>query len=69
MKTTRTRNLFAAALSCVLVSTSAFAQGLPTTGPVESPLGKLEIKNGYALFFLTDSVYSVGFLPQQRQPM
>ena len=46
MKTTRTRNLLAAPLVCMLASTSAFAQGLPTTGTTESPLGKLEIKNG-----------------------
>jgi C4-dicarboxylate transporter len=46
MKTTQIRNLLAVALVCVLASTSAFAQGLPTTGTIESLLGKLEIKNG-----------------------
>lgn len=30
-----------------LAITSAFAEGLPTTGTIEAPLGKLEIKNGY----------------------
>jgi hypothetical protein len=47
IKITRGQNLIAAALVCVLVSTSAFAQGLPTTGTIETPIGKLEIKNGY----------------------
>jgi hypothetical protein len=35
------------ALVCAMASTSAFAQGLPTTGTVESRLGKLELKNGF----------------------
>jgi hypothetical protein len=47
MNTIRAINLIAAALACSLAFTSAFAQGLPTTGTVKSPLGPLEIKNGY----------------------
>jgi hypothetical protein len=47
MKTIYKQNLIAAAIACALASTSAFAQGLPTTGTLESPIGKLEIKNGY----------------------
>jgi hypothetical protein len=41
------RNILAAAIIGTLVSTSVFAQGLPTTGTVESRLGKLELKNGF----------------------
>jgi len=47
MKATRPLNLLAAALVGALAATSALAQGLPTTGTVKSPLGPLEIKNGY----------------------
>jgi hypothetical protein len=47
MNPTGTRNLIAAALVSVLASTSAFGEGLPTTGTVQSPIGSLEIKNGY----------------------
>jgi hypothetical protein len=47
MKTTRKQDLIAITLVCAMVSTSAFAQGLPTTGTVESRLGKLELKNGF----------------------
>ena len=47
MKTTYKQNLIAAAITCALASTSAFAEGLPTTGTLKSPIGKLEIKNGY----------------------
>ena len=37
----------ALAVICALASTSTFAQGLPTTGTIESPIGPLEVKNGY----------------------
>ena len=47
MKTTHKLNLVAAALACALAATSAFGQGLPKTGTVQSPIGPLEIKNGY----------------------
>jgi hypothetical protein len=47
MKNTLGQALIATALVSALASTSAFAQGLPTTGTVESRLGKLELKNGF----------------------
>lgn len=40
-------NLLAAAVAYALVTTSAFGQGLPTSGTIESPIGPPEIKNGY----------------------
>ena len=47
MKFVLAQNMFAAALVCGLTFTSAMAQQLPTTGSVDSRLGKLEIDNGY----------------------
>jgi hypothetical protein len=43
----KTKHILTAALACAATSTSAFSQGLPTTGTLKSPLGPLEIKNGY----------------------
>jgi hypothetical protein len=39
--------LVAVTLAGALTSTASFGQGLPTTGTIESPIGPLEIKNGY----------------------
>jgi hypothetical protein len=36
------------ALACALVAPTAFAQSLPTTGSIDTSIGHLEIKNGYA---------------------
>lgn len=47
MKTNCSLNLQAAALVCAPPATSVFAQELPTTGTVKSPLGPIEIKNDY----------------------
>jgi hypothetical protein len=46
-RTMKTKTILAAALVCALASTGSFAQGLPTTGTVESRIGPLEIKNGF----------------------
>ena len=43
----KVRNMLAAALFCVLATTGAFAQELPTNGSIETSIGKLDIKNGY----------------------
>lgn len=43
MKTVRRQILIATVLAGALASTTA----LPTTGTIETPIGKLEIKNGY----------------------
>jgi hypothetical protein len=47
VKTANKPNLIAVALAVALTSTSSFGQGLPTTGVFESPIGPLEVKNGY----------------------
>ncbi|HYN62028.1 MAG TPA: hypothetical protein VET87_21205, partial [Rubrivivax sp.] len=47
MKSVLAQNTLAAALACGLTFTSALAQQLPTTGTVNSRLGKLELDNGY----------------------
>ncbi len=47
MKSVLAQNMLAATLVAGLTSTSAWAQQLPTTGTVNSRLGKLEINNGF----------------------
>jgi hypothetical protein len=47
MKPDPRQSLIVAALVCGFVFTSAVAQRLPTTGTVNSRLGKLELNNGY----------------------
>jgi hypothetical protein len=47
MKSALTQNMLAAALVCGLTCTSALAQQLPTTGTIDSRLGKLELNNGF----------------------
>jgi hypothetical protein len=47
MRISSSKILIGAMLICALAATNAFAQELPTSGTIESPLGKLELKYGY----------------------
>jgi hypothetical protein len=47
MKSARPSLFLTVALACVLPSTHTYAQGLPTTGSIDSRVGKLDVVNGY----------------------
>jgi len=47
----------AAALACALTFTTARAQELPTSGTIESQLGKIELKNGYPTEATAKKIY------------